>query len=131
MSCAACSARVEKAVKAVDGVAECNVSLLTNSMTVEGNASPDKIIKAVVDAGYGAEYTDETKSNSYENCEELKDAETPKIKQAYLVAGASVGINVYINGVYDVEFSFALFYGRQSYSHGIGATAFMYRYYGY
>ncbi|MBR3686845.1 MAG: heavy metal translocating P-type ATPase [Clostridia bacterium] len=55
MSCAACSARVEKAVSAVDGVSSCSVSLLTNSMGVEGNASDEQIIKAVVDAGYGAE----------------------------------------------------------------------------
>ena len=55
MSCAACSARVERAVSAVDGVSSCSVSLLTNSMGVEGNASDEQIIKAVVDAGYGAE----------------------------------------------------------------------------
>ena len=55
MSCAACSARVEKAVSAVDGVSSCSVSLLTNSMGVEGSASDEQIIKAVVDAGYGAE----------------------------------------------------------------------------
>ena len=55
MSCAACSARVEKAVSAVEGVSSCSVSLLTNSMGVEGNASDEQIIKAVVDAGYGAE----------------------------------------------------------------------------
>ncbi len=53
MSCAACSARVEKAVKSVDGVTECSVNLLTNSMTVEG-ADPEKVIKAVKKAGYGA-----------------------------------------------------------------------------
>ncbi|MBQ3013151.1 MAG: heavy metal translocating P-type ATPase [Clostridia bacterium] len=55
MSCAACSARVEKAVSAVEGVSSCSVSLLTNSMGVEGSASDEQIIKAVVDAGYGAE----------------------------------------------------------------------------
>ena len=54
MSCAACSARVEKAVSAVPGVTSCSVSLLTNSMGVEGTASSADIIKAVVDAGYGA-----------------------------------------------------------------------------
>ena len=52
MSCAACSARVEKAVSGVPGVTSCSVSLLTNSMGVEGNASPEEIIKAVEDAGY-------------------------------------------------------------------------------
>ncbi len=52
MSCAACSARVEKAVNQVPGVISCSVSLLTNSMGVEGDASPEAIIKAVTDAGY-------------------------------------------------------------------------------
>ena len=54
MSCAACSARVEKAVKGVAGVTECSVSLLTNSMIVEGTASEDAVIAAVTAAGYGA-----------------------------------------------------------------------------
>ena len=54
MSCAACSARVEKAVGKVPGVTACSVSLLTNSMGVEGNIDENEIIKAVVDAGYGA-----------------------------------------------------------------------------
>ena len=54
MSCAACSARVEKAVKNVDGVISCSVSLLTNSMGVEGTADESAIIKAVQDAGYDA-----------------------------------------------------------------------------
>ena len=54
MSCAACSARVEKAVSQVPGVTSCSVSLLTNSMGVDGTAADADIIKAVVDAGYGA-----------------------------------------------------------------------------
>ena len=54
MSCAACSTRVEKAVSKVPGVTSCSVSLLTNSMGIEGTASPESIIKAVEDAGYGA-----------------------------------------------------------------------------
>ena len=54
MSCAACSARVEKAVKKVPGVTSCSVSLLTNSMGVEGTASPAAILSAVQEAGYGA-----------------------------------------------------------------------------
>ena len=54
MSCAACSARVEKAVSQVPGVTSCSVSLLTNSMGVEGDASAEAVIKAVTDAGYGA-----------------------------------------------------------------------------
>lgn len=54
MSCAACSTRVEKAVSKVPSVTSCSVSLLTNSMGIEGTASPESIIKAVEDAGYGA-----------------------------------------------------------------------------
>ena len=54
MSCAACSARVEKAVSGVEGVTSCSVSLLTNSMGVEGTAAPEDIIAAVREAGYGA-----------------------------------------------------------------------------
>lgn len=87
MSCAACVARVEKAVNAVDGVKSCAVSLLTNSMGVEGSASPEEIIKAVENAGYGASLKGAAKSGdannkdagykSYEN--ELKDTETPKL----------------------------------------------------
>ena len=61
MSCAACSARVEKAVSNVDGVKTCSVNLLTNSMQVEGTASKDAIIKAVEDAGYGANLSKDIK----------------------------------------------------------------------
>lgn len=78
MSCAACSAQVEKAVNSVDGVTSCAVSLLTNSMGVEGTASPDEIIKAVTAAGYGASLKDGTKKETT-NSDELKDTETPKL----------------------------------------------------
>ena len=88
MTCAACQARVEKAVNAIDGVDSCAVSLLTNSMGVEGSASPDMIIKAVEAAGYGASLKN-TKSNkaasaSYED--ELKDTETPKLKKRLIAS---------------------------------------------
>ncbi|MBP5471712.1 MAG: cation transporter, partial [Lachnospiraceae bacterium] len=58
MSCAACQAHVEKAVSGVEGVTKCEVSLLTNSMNVEGSASSEDIIKAVENAGYGASISD-------------------------------------------------------------------------
>ena len=81
MSCAACQAHVEKAVNGVDGVESCSVSLLTNSMSVTGSADPDKIIRAVEDAGYGVVLEDKTgkaKTGSYESMEEqLKDREKP------------------------------------------------------
>ncbi len=87
MSCAACSARVEKAVSAVPGVASCAVSLLTNSMGVEGTASPEEIIRAVEAAGYGASLksasgkTSADKVPSWADDEALKDRETPKLKK--------------------------------------------------
>ena len=84
MSCAACSARVEKAVSKVQGVDSCSVSLLTNSMGVEGNASEADIINAVVQAGYGASLkgSDKERSESISEQEEaLKDKETPKLKK--------------------------------------------------
>ena len=78
MSCAACSARVEKAVNSVEGVTSCAVSLLTNSMGVEGTASPDAIIKAVADAGYGASLKSDSKAQK-STTDELKDTETPRL----------------------------------------------------
>ena len=89
MSCAACSARVEKAVSAVPGVTGCSVSLLTNSMGVEGTASPADIIRAVENAGYGASKKGSAKSAegdapSWADAEALKDRETPKLKRRLL-----------------------------------------------
>ena len=91
MSCAACQARVEKAVSKVDGVDSCSVSLLTNSMGVEGSASPEEIIRAVTEAGYGARLKSNdapasgTSSNSYAAEEAaLEDHETPVLKKRLL-----------------------------------------------
>lgn len=84
MSCAACSARVEKAVNAVPGVDSCSVSLLTNSMGVEGSASTESIIKAVENAGYGAAVkgaVQNSSSSAAQNEDMLKDRETPKLKK--------------------------------------------------
>ena len=89
MSCAACSSRVEKAVSAVPGVTSCSVSLLTNSMGVEGSATDDEIIHAVEAAGYGASLRDAEKkaaggNPSWADAEMLKDHETPKLKKRLL-----------------------------------------------
>ncbi|MGN0322939.1 MAG: heavy metal translocating P-type ATPase [Oliverpabstia sp.] len=89
MSCAACSARVEKAVSKVDGVTSCSVSLLTNSMGVEGTAADEAIIKAVEEAGYGASLkgakTGQVQKAGTANEEEiLKDRETPLLKKRLL-----------------------------------------------
>ena len=91
MSCAACSARVEKAVSKVPGVTSCSVSLLTNSMGVEGTASEQEIIKAVADAGYGASKKGEgaakTQSSSVSAGEDmLKDRTTPALKKRLIAS---------------------------------------------
>ena len=86
MSCAACSARVEKAVSKVPGVTSCSVSLLTNSMGVEGTASPQEIVAAVQNAGYGASLKGAgggTQSPSAAE-EQLEDHETPKLRRRLL-----------------------------------------------
>ena len=91
MSCAACSARVEKAVSKVPGVTSCSVSLLTNSMGVEGNASPSEIIAAVEEAGYGAAEKSvsaegkKTAAGPREN-DLLKDRETPVLKKRLIAS---------------------------------------------
>ncbi|MBR1892716.1 MAG: heavy metal translocating P-type ATPase [Lachnospiraceae bacterium] len=83
MSCAACQTRVEKAVSAVEGVESCAVSLLTNSMGVEGTAAPEKIIAAVEAAGYGASIKgkNDAKGSASASEDSLKDTETPKMKR--------------------------------------------------
>ena len=91
MSCAACSSRVEKAVLKVPGVTSCSVSLLTNSMGVEGTASEQEIIKAVADAGYGASKKGEgaakTQSSSASAGEDmLKDRTTPALKKRLIAS---------------------------------------------
>ena len=89
MSCAACSARVEKAVSKVPGVASCSVSLLTNSMGVEGTASSAEIIKAVQDAGYGASPKRAgaaAASSTSADLDALADHETPKLKRRLLAS---------------------------------------------
>jgi len=103
MSCAACSARVEKAVSKVPGVTSCSVSLLTNSMGVEGNATDQEIIKAVVDAGYGASVKDgrsekNGQSNSAVASEEaLADHETPILKKRLLYSAGFLLVLMYFS----------------------------------
>lgn len=79
MSCAACSARVEKAVSSVNGVSSCSVNLLTNSMGVEGTATSKEIIDAVEKAGYGASLKTKNKKVKSNSDDELKDTQTPKL----------------------------------------------------
>ena len=97
MSCAACQARVEKAVSGLDGVESCSVSLLTNSMGVEGSASPEDVIRAVTDAGYGARLkaaatSEDTPGRAFAADEAaLEDRETPVLKKRLI---ASLGFLV-------------------------------------
>lgn len=89
MSCAACSARVEKAVKKVPGVTSCSVSLLTNSMGVEGTASPAAILSAVQEAGYGASPKNASASKASDasaDLDALADRETPKLKRRLIAS---------------------------------------------
>ena len=111
MSCAACSSRVEKAVSRVPGVTSCSVSLLTNSMGVEGTAGTDAIIKAVQDAGYGASLKgasgEQISASAAE--EALEDHETPILKRRLI---ASVGF-------------------RQPHCHGTGTASSCRHYHGH
>lgn len=98
MTCAACSARVEKAVSNVEGVTACSVNLLTNSMGVEGTASTESIIQAVKDAGYGAELQNadnEAGSSSVEDA--LKDTETPILKKRLFISLIFLAILMYFS----------------------------------
>ena len=97
MSCAACVSRVEKAVLKVDGVTECSVSLLTNSMTVEGDASESDIISAVTAAGYGASTAGKEKDAKKSSDDPLKDTETPKLKRRLIASLGFLVILMYVS----------------------------------
>ena len=98
MSCAACSARVEKAVSKVKGVTSCSVSLLTNSMGVEGTAAPSDVINAVVKAGYGASLKGATAEKSPSDAEEaLEDHETPLLRRRLWWSIAFLAILMYFS----------------------------------
>ena len=97
MSCAACSARVEKAVNKVKGVSSCSVNLLTNSMNVDGTASDEAVIKAVVSAGYGASLKGSVDSKPDPASDSLKDTETPKMKRRLFSSLIFLAILMYIS----------------------------------
>ena len=101
MSCAACQARVEKAVSGVPGVSACSVSLLTNSMGVEGSASDEAVIRAVEKAGYGASLKGASEQNRKAGGfaaeeEALKDRETPKLKRRLVLSVGFLLLLMYI-----------------------------------
>ena len=95
MSCAACVARVEKAVNQVPGVSNCAVSLLTNSMGVEGTAEDSAIIRAVEQAGYGAAIKGAKTPQTQENA--LKDRETPKLKKRLMASVGFLALLMYLS----------------------------------
>lgn len=95
MSCAACSARVEKAVSALEGVTECSVNLLTNSMNVDGSATEEEIISAVVAAGYGASVKGAQKKADAEDA--LADTETPRLVRRLVSSVGFLAVLMYIS----------------------------------
>lgn len=102
MSCAACVARVEKAVSKVSGVSSCSVSLLTNSMGVEGNANPDDIIEAVKNAGYdakilGGKSNGKNSSKTNQNEEILENTETPILIKRLILSVGFLLILMYVS----------------------------------
>lgn len=97
MSCAACSARIEKAVSQVPGVNSVSVNLLTNSMLADGSASCADIIKAVQDAGYGASVSDDHKKASKSLADELKDTETPKMFKRLVASAVLLLLLMYVS----------------------------------
>src|SRR5699024_2390198 len=98
MSCAACSARVEKAVSKVPGVTACSVSLLTNSMGVEGTADPQEIIQAVENAGYGASARGAAPSARAAQGEEaLADHDTPVLKKRLISSLVFLAVLMYFS----------------------------------
>lgn len=97
MSCAACSSRVEKAVTKVKGVTSCSVSLLTNSMGVEGTASPQDIISAVEKAGYGAKLKGTGTQKTDTGADSLRDIETPKLRKRLIASVIFLVILMYFS----------------------------------
>ena len=130
MSCAACSSRVEKAVSKVPGVTACSVSLLTNSMGVEGDVPPETVIHAVEDAGYGASLKGQGTAAQAQSASEaedaLKDRETPSDR----IAGILSSPYVYVDGTYDVGLAAAALYGWQPCGDGTFAAPFGRNYHG-
>ena len=97
MSCAACSARVEKAVRRVKGVTGCSVSLLTNSMSVEGQARQEDVIAAVKAAGYGASPAEENGQSEKPAADPLADTQTPVLKRRLIASAGFLAVLMYIS----------------------------------
>ena len=109
MSCAACVARVEKAVSKVDGVNSCSVSLLTNSMNVDGSADSSAIIKAVQNAGYGASLKAKRKNRRCRGFSQ-RYRNTQNQKKTYRISHCPCSVDVFFNGTYDVGMAVAVIF---------------------
>ena len=131
MSCAACSTRVEKAVLKVDGVTSCSVSLLTNSMGVDGTATPEQIIEAVEKAGYGAsmkgkgtEKLKEVRDEDFLNIEQMKknvaDALAIEVSQVNIKATTEEGLGFTGSGEGISAQAIASLETIVNYSYGVG-----------
>ena len=92
MSCAACASRIEKAISGLDGIEQCSVNLLTNSMAIEGNASDDEIIRAVEKAGYGASIKGERNKK-----EKIADDDTKAIRNRLIISIVLLAFLMYIS----------------------------------
>ena len=131
MSCAACSARVEKVVRNVDGVTDVAVNLLTNSMNVEGDADSGVIIAAVTEAGYGASLKEDGQRGQAQGKRGASEAEQLAKKSLLSFAQPSDCVPLFFTaayvcfyGTYDVGLAFAILYGRQSCGNGTIPVAF-------
>ena len=122
MSCAACSARVEKAVSGVPGVTACSVSLLTNSMGVEGTADERDIVAAVEAAGYGASRKGAAKEGAPSSADEdaLRDRETPKLKRRLIASLGFLALLMYLSmGHHMLGLPLPAFFNGNPVSHGL------------
>ena len=131
MSCAACSSRVEKAVSKVPGVTACSVSLLTNSMGVEGDVPPETVIHAVEDAGYGASLKGQGTAARVGGRGRLKRSGDAGFKTpSDRIAGILSSPYVYVDGTYDVGLAAAALYGWQPCGDGAFTAPFSRDYHG-
>ena len=119
MSCAACSSRVEKAVSKLDNVTSCSVSLLTNSMTVDGTASTEEIIGAVENAGYSASVKNDRKSEKDSAADSLKDTESPKILKRLIFSAAFLLVLMYFSMGHMVGLPLPPFFAENHAAHGL------------
>ena len=118
MTCSACSARVERAVSRLDGVNECSVNLLTGSLYVGGSVTDETVIKAVSEAGYGIQCTDQEKNKNAKE-DTLADTETPKIKRRLLLSVVFLAVLMYFSMGHMVGLPMLPFFKRNFMANGM------------